>query len=122
RSLEQAHARLPRAGATFADARRCAECRIRISRSAPPRLRDTPDRSARHHPPAEDDTGSRARALHALQGLLTPPRLLPVEAQPPGRPAHHQDLGERSAVDLVAGRALTGYDLRPILRGRNNAV
>jgi hypothetical protein len=37
-------------GAAVADARRCAQCRIRLPRGAVPRLRDPPDRRARHHP------------------------------------------------------------------------
>jgi hypothetical protein len=29
-----------------------------------------------------------------------------LQAQPSGRAAHHEDIGERSAIDIVAGRAL----------------
>jgi hypothetical protein len=46
----------------------------------------------------------RARALHALQGLLAA-STLSLQAQSPGRAEGCEDLRERSAIDVVAGRA-----------------
>jgi hypothetical protein len=47
----------------------------------------------------------RARAVHALQGLLEGARLF-IQAQTSGRAAIEQDHGKRSAVGVVAGRAM----------------
>jgi hypothetical protein len=47
---------------------------------------------------------SRTRAIHALQRLLTASSL-PVQ-EPPCGVATDQDIGQRPAVDLVAGRAM----------------
>jgi uncharacterized protein (DUF1330 family) len=43
--------------------------------------------------------------IHALQGLLGSSRLS-VQAEPSGGVARDQDHGERSALDMVAGRAM----------------
>jgi hypothetical protein len=50
------------------------------------------------------NAGADYRARHALQGLLASPRLS-LQAQPPSRAAADKDLCQRSAGDLVAGRA-----------------
>jgi hypothetical protein len=46
------------------------------------------------------------RTLHALQGLLASARLS-LQAEPSGGAARDQDHGERSAVNVVAGRAVS---------------
>ena len=47
----------------------------------------------------------RARAVHALQGLLAGPGLC-LQAEPSGRAARDQDHRERPALDVVAGRTI----------------
>ena len=60
------------------------------------------DCRAGHRSAAEDDADPRAGTVHALQGLLGGARLS-LQAQPSGRVADHEDFGERSAIDVVAG-------------------
>ena len=66
------------------------------------------DLSARHRAATEDNAGPSTRTLHAVQGLLTTSRAT-VQAQPPRCAARHQDHGERSALDVVAGRAMSDF-------------
>jgi hypothetical protein len=51
------------------------------------------------------NAGPRTRTLHAVQGLFGSSRLS-VQAQPSGCAAGNEDIGERSAIDVVAGRAM----------------
>jgi hypothetical protein len=46
----------------------------------------------------------RIGALHTLQGLFAGSRV-PIKAQPFGRAADNEDIGDRSAVNVVAGAA-----------------
>lgn len=77
----------------------------RHSRSPLPRLRHPSDRRVGHRAALEDHADPRTGALHALQGLLGGARLS-VQAQSSGGASAHEDFGERSAVVLVAGRAV----------------
>jgi hypothetical protein len=69
------------------------------------RLQHSSDRCARHRAATEDNAGPRTGALHALQGLLAGP-WLSLQAEPSGGAAAYQDFGERSAINVVAGRAI----------------
>ena len=91
-----------------------------ISRSEMPGLQHSPDRRARHRAATEDNADPRTGTLHAVQGLLTASRPT-VQAQPSCRAANHQNHGERSALDVVAGRAVNaqkGVSGFAILQGR----
>ena len=92
-STGYAHARLSRPGAAVADARRCPQCRISLSRSAVPWLRHAPNCGARQRATAKDHAHPRARALHALPGTFAGARLS-LQAQPSGRASAHEDFGE----------------------------
>jgi hypothetical protein len=74
-----------------------------------PRLRHSPDGRSRYHPPPKHDADPRTGAIHALQGLLTGPALS-LQAQPSGRAAADKDIGERSAIDMVAGGKMMQRD------------
>jgi uncharacterized protein YhfF len=73
-----------------------------LSRSEMPWLQHASDRGARPRAATEDNADPRTGTLHAVQGLLTASRAT-VQAEPSGGPASHQDHGERSALDMVAG-------------------
>ena len=51
---------------------------------------------------SEDDTDTRVRAVHALQGLLTGSRLS-VQAESSGSVATDEDICDGRAVNVVAG-------------------
>jgi hypothetical protein len=70
-----------------------------------PWLRDPSNGGAQYRSPAEDDPNPRARAIHALQGLLTTERE-PIQAQPSGRAEVDENIRVQSAVDIVARRVL----------------
>lgn len=101
-SLEHAHARLQRAGSTFAAARRRTQRRLLLSRSPLPGLRYKSDGRAQHHSSAQDHSDPRIGTIHALQAMLKASGQA-VQAQPFGRAADRQDLGAKSGVNLVAG-------------------
>jgi hypothetical protein len=49
--------------------------------------------------------GKRSAATRSMPGLaISKSAALAAKAQPSGRAAHHKDHGERSAIDVVAGR------------------
>ncbi len=116
RGVEQAHARLSGTGAAIARARRRAQCRIPLSRSEMPWLQHASGRGSRHRAVTEGNAGPRTRTLHALQGLLGGSRLS-LQAEPSGCAAHDQDHGERSALDMVAGRNRLRMCRQPAKRG-----
>jgi hypothetical protein len=105
RRLEPTHDEVSGTSPTFPSVARRTQRRLSLSRSPLPRLRYSPNRGVGHCAPAEDDADTRARTIYALQRLFSNSRLR-VQAQPPGRIATNEDLGERSAVDVVAGREM----------------
>src|SRR5581483_1530553 len=70
-----------------------------------PWLRHAPDRRFGHCATAQVHADPRTGTLYAVQGLLTGSRLS-VQAQPSGGAQANRNLGERSAIDLVAWGAL----------------
>ena len=72
------------------------------TRSEMPWLQHAPDRRARYRAATEGNADPRTGAIHAVQGLLRSARLS-LQAQPSGGAATHEDFGERSAVNVVAG-------------------
>ena len=105
RGVEQAHAGFSGAGTAVSCTGRRDQCRIWLSRSEMSWLQHAPDRCARHRAATEGDADPCARAIHAMQGLLTASRAT-VQAQPSGRTATDEDFRKRSAVNMVAGRTV----------------
>ena len=113
RGVEQAHARLSGTGAAVADAGRRDQRRVWLSRSEMPWLQHAPDRCPRHRAATEGNAGPRTGTLHAL------PDCSEVRGYPYKR-SHLVALRatkitrERSAVDMVAGRAVRrqAYEVR----------
>jgi len=93
-------------GAAIARARRCDQRRVWLSRSQMPWLQHASDHCPRHRAATEGNAGPRIGTLHALQGLFCRPTIS-VQAEPSGGAARDQDHGERSAVNVVAGRAVS---------------
>src|ERR1700733_4932688 len=67
-----------------------------------PRLPEPPDGRFAHRAAAEGDSRSRARALHAVQGLLYGARVS-IQAKPPSRSTDDQDFSAESSFHVVAG-------------------
>jgi hypothetical protein len=70
-------------------------------------LRYPPNSGTEYRPPAQGDVHTRTGTIHALQRLLAGSGLS-LQAQPSGGTSANKDFSTGSAVNVAAGRAVTG--------------